>query len=266
LPKHTQQVTFSKKEKDAELPYHLLPEHTQQAMIINAFTFDDKSSATLKLVVASVTNEDLKRSTKGSLAHFDQLPVGVSAAPIFFNGKISSIFWFVIAFLANKYNHYGISRHPPPENGPFLFNKKDIRFIVNSEGAQFAPATLQVQARNHQTDFQQVASHFINIVGFQRVVELIPILNSEGERNVSKTTSRLIVDLISVKHLSKLIVPSFVWLPNATSAHAKHFSSSKSSFTSGFNSQFIVKYIYLADSVGAHTAISCNKTTFEHLS
>ena len=60
----------------------------------------------------------------------------------------------------------------------------------------------------------------------------------------------------------QLIVASVVWLPNATSARAKHFSSSKSSFTSGFNSQFIVKYIYLTDSVGAHTAISCNETTF----
>ncbi len=78
--------------------------------------------------------------------------------------------------------------------------------IVGSEGAQFAPATLQVQARNHQTDFQRVASHFNNNVGFQRVVELIQILNSEGEHNVSKTTSRLIVDLISAKHVSKLIV------------------------------------------------------------
>jgi hypothetical protein len=31
------------------------------------------------------------------------------------------------------------------------------------------------------------------------------------------------------------------------------------------SSQFIVKYIYLADSEGAHTAISCNKTTFQTL-
>ena len=48
--------------------------------------------------------------------------------------------------------------------------------IVDSEGAQFAPATLQVQACNHQTDFQRAASHFndgrllnYSIVGFQRV-------------------------------------------------------------------------------------------------
>jgi hypothetical protein len=86
------------------------------------------------------------------------------------------------------------------------FNKKDIMLSVDSEGAQFAPATLQVQARNHQTDFQQVASHFNDIVSFQRVVELIQILNSEGERNVSKTTSQFIVDLIPAKHVSKLIV------------------------------------------------------------
>jgi len=54
----------------------------------------------------------------------------------------------------NKYKHDGISRHPPAENGLCAFNKKDIMLIVDSEGAQFAPATLQVQARNHQTDFQ----------------------------------------------------------------------------------------------------------------
>jgi len=29
-----------------------------------------------------------------------------------------------------------------------------LKLIVDSEGAQYAPATLQVQARNHQTDFQ----------------------------------------------------------------------------------------------------------------
>jgi hypothetical protein len=35
-----------------------------------------------------------------------------------------------------------------------------FKLIVDSEGAQFAPTTLQVQACNHQTDFQQAASHF----------------------------------------------------------------------------------------------------------
>ena len=158
------------------------------------------------MVVASVTKEDLKGSLNGSLAHFEQLPVGVSVAPTLFNGKISSIFQLVVAFDVNKYKHDGISRYPPAENGLCVFNKKDIMLIVDSEGAQFAPATLQVQARNHQTDFQQVASHFNDIVSFQRVVELIQILNSEGERNVSKTTSRFIVDLIPAKHVSKLIV------------------------------------------------------------
>ena len=73
--------------------------------------------------------------------------------------------------------------------------------------------TLQVQARNHQTYFQRAASHFndghlfnYSIVGFQRVVELTQIPNSDGERNVLKATSRLIVDLISAKRASKLIV------------------------------------------------------------
>ena len=149
---------------------------------------------------------DLKGSTNGSLAHFEQLPVGVSGAPTFFNGKMSSMFQLVVAFVANTYKHDGISRHPPAENELCLFNKKDSMLIVDSEGAQFAPATLQVQARNHQTDFQRVASHFNNIVGFQKVDELIQILNSEGECNVLRTTSRLIVDLISAKHASKWIV------------------------------------------------------------
>jgi hypothetical protein len=52
--KISKRVTFSKQEKDAELPYHLLPKHTQQAMIINAFSLDEKSSSTFQYVVASV--------------------------------------------------------------------------------------------------------------------------------------------------------------------------------------------------------------------
>jgi hypothetical protein len=157
------------------------------------------------LVVASVTNEDLKRSTNGSLARFEHLPVGATVAPTFFNGKITSIFQLVVVFVANKYKHDGINRHP--------FDKKHIKLIVDSEGAQYAPATLQVQARNHQTDFQRAASHFndghlfnYSIVGFQRVVELTQISNFDEERNVLKATSRLIVDLISAKRASKLIV------------------------------------------------------------
>ncbi len=65
-------------------------------------SFDDKSSATLKLVVASVTNEELKGWTNVSLAHFEQLPVRVSIASTSFNSKISSIFQLVVAFVANK--------------------------------------------------------------------------------------------------------------------------------------------------------------------
>jgi hypothetical protein len=119
-----------------------------------ALSFVDKSSATLKLVVASVTNEDLKGSTNGSIARFEHLPVGATVAPTFFNGKITSIFQLVVAFVANKYKHDCINRHPSKENGLRLFDKKHIKLIVDSEGAQYAPATLQVQACNHQTDFQ----------------------------------------------------------------------------------------------------------------
>ena len=39
----------------------------------------------------------------------------------------------------------------------------------------------------------------------------------------------------------QLVVASVVWLPNSTSARAKHSSSSKSSCTSGYNCQFIVE-------------------------
>ncbi len=70
-----------------------------------ALSFVDKSSAMLKLVVASITNEDLKGSTNGSLARFEQIPVGATVAPTFFNGKITSIFQLVVTFVANKYKH-----------------------------------------------------------------------------------------------------------------------------------------------------------------
>jgi hypothetical protein len=103
-----------------------------------ALSFVDKSSATLKLVVASVTNKDLKGSTNGSL---EQLPVGVSVPPTFFNGKISSIFQLVVAFVANKYKHDGISRHSPAENGLRLLDGNNIKLIVDSEGAQFTSSS-----------------------------------------------------------------------------------------------------------------------------
>ena len=128
----------------------------------NTLSFDDsveRFSARFKLVVASVPNKDLKGSTNGNLK---QLPVGVSVAPTFFNGKISSIIQLVVTFVANKYNHNGISRHSLAENGLRLFDENNIKLIVDSEGAQFTPATLQVQARNHQNDVQQAASHFNN--------------------------------------------------------------------------------------------------------
>ncbi len=65
--KISEQVTFSKQEKDAVLTYHLLPKQPQQAMIINAFSLDKKSSATFKLVVVSMTREYSNGSFKLSL-------------------------------------------------------------------------------------------------------------------------------------------------------------------------------------------------------
>jgi hypothetical protein len=64
--KISERVIFSKKEKDSVLPYHLLPKHTQQAMIINAFSLDEKSSATFKLVFVSITSEYSNGSFKVS--------------------------------------------------------------------------------------------------------------------------------------------------------------------------------------------------------
>ncbi len=62
---------------------------------------------------------------------------------------------------------------PPQKNGLRLFDKKDIKLIVDSEGAQFAPATLQVQACNHQTDFQRALSHFNDGCLLQLIVDSI---------------------------------------------------------------------------------------------
>ncbi len=64
--KISEQVTFSKQEKDAELPYHLLPKHIQQAMIINVFFLNEKSSAMFKLVVVSITSKYSNGSFKVS--------------------------------------------------------------------------------------------------------------------------------------------------------------------------------------------------------
>jgi hypothetical protein len=84
LPKHTQQVTFSKQEKDAELPYHLLPEHTQQAMIINAFSNDEKTSVTFRLIVGFIQKfqsrlqkdlVDLSLSNAFSTAKLDSISI-----------------------------------------------------------------------------------------------------------------------------------------------------------------------------------------------
>jgi hypothetical protein len=84
LPKHTQQVTFSKKEKDAELPYHFLPEHTQQAMIINSFSLDEKTSVTFRLIVGFIQKfqsrlqkglVDLSLSNAFSIAKLDFISI-----------------------------------------------------------------------------------------------------------------------------------------------------------------------------------------------
>jgi hypothetical protein len=86
----------------------------------------NKSSATLKLVVASVTNEDLKGSTNGSLARFEHLPVGATVAPIFFNGKITSIFQLVVAFVANKYISMTASIGIPPKKMDSAYSTRNI--------------------------------------------------------------------------------------------------------------------------------------------
>jgi hypothetical protein len=68
-------VTFSKQENDTELPYHILQKHTQRAVIINALSLDNKSSATFKLVVISITSKYSRGSFKvseGALQPFNR--------------------------------------------------------------------------------------------------------------------------------------------------------------------------------------------------
>ncbi len=134
-------MTFSKQEKHAELPYHLLPEHTQQAMIINAFSLDEKTSATFRLLVGFIQKAQ-------SRLQKDLVDLSLSNA--------------------------------------FSIAKLD----------------------------------FISIK--------------------AKSNSAMLIDLPTSQQKAMI--------------HVYDGSS-----------QFIVKYIYLADSAGAHTSISCNKTTFRAL-
>ncbi len=91
--KISERVTFSKQEKDAELPNHLLPNHTQQAMIINTFSLDEKSSATFKLVVVSITsgysNGSFKVSEGAQFA--PMITASIKAASTFFNIEVKLI-------------------------------------------------------------------------------------------------------------------------------------------------------------------------------
>ncbi len=91
--KISERVTFSKQENDAELPYHLLPKHTQQAMIINAFSLNEKSSAIFKLVGVSITSEYSNGSFKVSEgAQFTpMITASVKAASTFFNVEVKLI-------------------------------------------------------------------------------------------------------------------------------------------------------------------------------
>ena len=136
--KISEQVTFSKQEKDAELPYHLLPEHTQQAMIINALSLNEKTSVTFRLLVGFI-----QKFQSRLLKDFVDL---------------SLLYAFSIAKL-----------------------------------------------------------DFISIK--------------------AKSNSAMLINLPMSQQKAMIL------------------------FYNG-SSQFIVKYVYLVDSVGAHTAISCNKTTF----
>jgi hypothetical protein len=69
------------------------------------------------------------------------------------------------------------------------------------------------------------------------------------EPNDESSSNKLIVEYSEIRYPSmqscpstfQLIVASVIWLPNSTSARAKHSSSSKSSCTSGYNCQFIVE-------------------------
>ncbi len=107
-----------------------------------------------------------------------------------------------------------VSHSELTESNGFVVHHELIELINGLVGHIELTELISLVLDGHMKDFQQGAVFHFNdgrllnysIVGFQRVVELIQILNSEGERDVSKSTSRLIADLISAKHTSKLIV------------------------------------------------------------
>ncbi len=65
--------------------------------------------------------------------------------------KLFMIFGLIkLIKLIKSFGHNKIIEHPI----------SSFRLILDSEGAQFAPTTLQDQACNHQTDFQWAAPHY----------------------------------------------------------------------------------------------------------
>jgi hypothetical protein len=153
-------ATFSKQEKDAELPYHLLPKHTQQAMIINAFSLDEKSSATFKLVVVSMTREYSNGSFKFSLGASQ--PFNLALA---FTAKL------IVALTFEQ----SIKTQP-------IFQLIDVSVPNKNDSC----SAFQMVAHGHNTFIESTS---FNKSHFQLVAKVILILNSEGEQFASTITA-----------------------------------------------------------------------------
>jgi hypothetical protein len=158
--KISEQVSFSKQEKDAELPYHLLPKHTQQSMIINAFSLDEKSSAMFKLVVVSMTSEYSNGSFKFSLG---------ASQP--FNRALALTAKVIVALTFER----SIKMQP-------IFQLIDV-FVPNKNDSCSA---FQMVAHGHNTFIESTS---FNNSSFQLVVEFIIISNSEEAHAPTITAS-----------------------------------------------------------------------------
>ncbi len=154
--KISERVTFSKHEKEAELPYHLLPKHTWQAMIINAFSLDEMSSATFKLVAASITskysNSSFKVSGEASQPfHWASAFTAKLIVALIFEQSIKTqpIFQLIDVSVPNKNDLCSAFQMVAHGHNTFIestsFNDSSFQLVVkfilisNSEGARFAP-------------------------------------------------------------------------------------------------------------------------------
>jgi hypothetical protein len=143
-------VTFSKQEKDVELFYHLFPKHTQQAVYINALSLDNKSSATFKLVVISITSEYSRGSFKvsagasqpcnGALAFTAKLIVALTFEQI---NNTQPIFQLIDVSITNKDKTGGASQLATNEHKGLIKSKMPFTFQLIVEFKQVHQRKLQ---------------------------------------------------------------------------------------------------------------------------